>query len=173
MLVALLAGINPINVPNTTNIITAMKTTNIGTDALIKIESGPLPKAESIAIKIQPPVMIPKIPAIIVKDEPIFSSSESESEAVTSPPPPPKVADSFDTSDEESLPPPPPPTTSTDGTRSLKRVDTADSSDDSSEEGPIEAKSDSDDTDSSDHVPPEDLQVKQLKKLDTLKESSA
>ena len=67
MLVALLAGINPINVPNTTNITTAIKTTTIGTDALIKIESGPLPKAESIAIKIQPPVIIPKIPAIIFK----------------------------------------------------------------------------------------------------------
>jgi len=53
-------------------------------------------------------------------------------------------------------------------------VDTADSSDDdSSEEGPVKALSDSDSSDSSDHVPPEDLQVKQLKKLDTLKESSA
>ena len=69
--------------------------------------------------------------------------------------------------------------------RQLKRVDTADSSSsdsasDSSAEGPeaveaseaTAAKSD-DDTDSSDHVPPEDLHVKQLKKLDTLKESSA
>ena len=67
ILVARFAGIRPISVPNTTNIITAIKTTIIGTDALIKTESGPLPKAESIAIKIQPPLMIPKIPAIIVK----------------------------------------------------------------------------------------------------------
>ena len=58
----------------------------------------------------------------------------------------------------------------------IQRVDTADSdsSDDSSKsEGPV-VKSDPDsDTDSSDHVVPEDLHVKQLKKLDTLKESSA
>jgi hypothetical protein len=58
----------------------------------------------------------------------------------------------------------------------IQRVDTADSdsSDDSSKsEGPV-VKSDPDsDTDSSDHVVPDDLHVKQLKKLDTLKESSA
>ena len=58
----------------------------------------------------------------------------------------------------------------------IQRVDTADSdsSDDSSKsEGPV-VKSDHDsDTDSSDHVVPDDLHVKQLKKLDTLKESSA
>ena len=45
MLVALFAGINPIRVPKSTNIITAIKTTNIDTDALIRIESGPLPYA--------------------------------------------------------------------------------------------------------------------------------
>ena len=64
--------------------------------------------------------------------------------------------------------------------RGLQRVDTADSdsSDNSDSSAPAKepqreaAKSDSD-SDSSDHVPPEDLHVKQLKKLDTLKESSA
>ena len=89
---------------------------------------------------------------------------------MASPPPPPKAVDSI-SSDEESLPPPPPPAASIEG-RSLKRVDTV-SSEDSSEEGPIEADSASNSSDSSDHIPPEDLQVKQLKKLDTLKESSA
>ena len=81
-------------------------------------------------------------------------------------------------SDTESFPPPPfpenkPPTEATTG---LKRVDTADSSaTDSSEEGPDGPAigNDSESEDSSDHVPPEDLQVKQLKKLDMLKESSA
>ena len=47
ILVALFAGINPIKVPNTTSIITEINTTSIGTDAFIKTESGPLPKAES------------------------------------------------------------------------------------------------------------------------------
>ena len=39
MLVALFAGINPIKVPKTTNIITEINTTAIGTDAFIKTES--------------------------------------------------------------------------------------------------------------------------------------
>ena len=55
----------------------------------------------------------------------------------------------------------------------LKRVGTADSSDDSSAEGPVVKSDDEDSTDSSDHVVPDDLHVKQLKKLDTLKESEA
>ena len=93
-------------------------------------------------------------------------------------------------SDTESFPPPPPnlsnqPTqqSSTEATSGLKRVDTvdSDSSSDSSEaEGPVgpakigaKFKSDDSSDDSSDHIPPEDLQVKQLKKLDMLKESSA
>ena len=139
----------------------------------IEVTQPPSPPPEETKIEITPQVVEQEIPDMVkVKDEPIFSSSESE-EAIASPPPPPvKSAQPLEDSDEDDLPPPPPPAAA-DSNRSLKRVDTADSSDDSSEEGPVKALSDSDSSDSSDHVPPEDLQVKQLKKLDTLKESSA
>ena len=140
----------------------------------IDVTQPPSPPPEETKIEITSQVVEQEIPDMVkVKDEPIFSSSESE-EAMASPPPPPvKSAQPLEDSDEDDLPPPPPPAAAADSNRSLKRVDTADSSDDSSEEGPVKALSDSDSSDSSDHVPPEDLQVKQLKKLDTLKESSA
>ena len=67
ILVALVAGIRPISVPNTTNIISDIKTINIDTDGLISIASEPCPKKESKAIKIQPPEIIPNIPAMIVR----------------------------------------------------------------------------------------------------------
>ena len=137
-----------------------------------EVAQPPSPPQEETPQVVEP---TPKeeIPELVkVKDEPIFSSSESE-EAIASPPPPPVQQSVESDEDDSSLPPPPPPAAA--DSRKLKRVDTADSSsdDDSSEEGPVKALSDSDSSDSSDHVPPEDLQVKQLKKLDTLKESSA
>ena len=67
ILVALNAGISPIIVPNTTNTNKAIKTTAIETDALINVASSPCPHALSIAIRIHPPVIIPKIPETKVK----------------------------------------------------------------------------------------------------------
>ena len=67
MLVAFVAGINPIKVPKITNIIKAINTTAIDTEALTNTASSPCPKNLSIAIKIHPPEIIPKSPAINVK----------------------------------------------------------------------------------------------------------
>lgn len=50
-----------------TNIISDIKTIKIDTDGLTRVDSGPCPNKLFIAIKIHPPEIIPKIPAIIVR----------------------------------------------------------------------------------------------------------
>jgi len=50
-----------------TNIIRDIKTIKIDTDGLTRVDSGPCPNKLFIAIKIHPPEIIPKIPAIIVR----------------------------------------------------------------------------------------------------------
>ena len=61
-LVALKAGIKPIIDPNNTNKARATNTTAMETDALTRVASSPCPQTLSMTIRIQPPVMMPKIP---------------------------------------------------------------------------------------------------------------
>jgi hypothetical protein len=68
ILVALNAGIKPINVPKITNKVRAINTTAIDTEAFTITASSPCPNAESNQIKIQPPDMIPSSPATSVKN---------------------------------------------------------------------------------------------------------
>ena len=67
-LVALKAGIKPINVPNNTNKARATNTTAMETDALTRVASSPCPQTLSMTIRIQPPVMMPKMPESKVKN---------------------------------------------------------------------------------------------------------
>ena len=58
ILVALKAGIKPINVPNMTSIMRATKITDIDTEAFTNVASSPCPHTRSMTIKIHPPRLL-------------------------------------------------------------------------------------------------------------------
>lgn len=66
ILVALFAGIKPIKVPKTTNIITAKNTIGMDTDGFTKKGVSAVDCCASISINIKPPDTIPKTPDVIV-----------------------------------------------------------------------------------------------------------